>query len=162
MLYIIDGYNVINASSIFFANTLEGRRNKLFDFINSHRPHGSVNNDIIVVFDCNSKNPYESDGYNRENRGEIEVIFSDGKTIADDIIVQIADDASNPYEIIIVTNDKGIWHRTAPSGAKHEKSEDFIARGLKKGRQTENIEVCNDIKIEINKELKNLWLSKQK
>lgn len=159
MHYIVDGYNVINSNDIFIAKTLEGRRNKLIDFILNNRPHGSLNNKITVVFDCKSKNPYESGGYNRTHIGEVAVIFSDGVDLADDIIARIVDNAQNPYEITVVSNDKGIRRRTAPSGAKHESVESFLAKGSKpKNIKRAQEALSREIKEEINEEFEQLWL----
>ena len=159
MHYIVDGYNVINLSDMFTAKTLEGRRNKLIDFISNNRPHGSLNNKITVVFDCNSKNPYESQGYNKSHIGEIAIIFSDGVMLADDIIAEIADNAQNPYEITVVSNDKGIRRRTAPSGAKQENVESFLAKGAKpKNIKRAQESLSREIKEEINEEFEQLWL----
>lgn len=161
MRYIVDGYNVINCSDMFSASTLEGRRNKLIEFISQRRPHGSLRNSVTVVFDCNSKNPYESHGYNRSHIGDIEIIFSDGVVSADDIIAEIVDTARNPYEITVITNDKGIRRRTAPSGAKHESAENFISKGAKQKNIKRADESLNsDIKEEINEEFEKLWLKK--
>ncbi|MCL1971980.1 MAG: NYN domain-containing protein [Endomicrobia bacterium] len=162
MHYIIDGYNVINCSDKFAASTLEGRRNKFIDFISQNRPHGSLRNSITVVFDCKSKNPYESNGYNRSHIGNIEIIFSDGIISADDIIAEIVDNAENPYEITVVTNDKGIRRRTAPSGAKHEAVESFLDKGSKQKNINRSREALSgDIKEEINEEFERLWLKKR-
>ena len=162
MHYIIDGYNVINCSDIFIARTLEGRRTKLIDFINEKRPHGSSRNSATVVFDCKSKNPYESDGYNKFHIHGIEIIFSDGVVLADDIITEIADTAKNPYEIIVITNDKGIRRRIAPSGAKYESVESFLAKGSKEKNVQRAREVMDsDVKEEINEEFEQLWLKKR-
>ena len=159
MHYVVDGYNVINSSDMFSASTLEKRRNKLLEFISGQRPHGSLRNLVTVVFDCKSKNPYESDGYNKSHRGDIEIIFSDGVALADDIIAEIADTSKNPYEITIVTNDKGIRRRTAPSGAKHESVESFLAKGFKVKNAKRAGEAENaSVKDEINEEFENLWL----
>jgi predicted RNA-binding protein with PIN domain len=131
MHYIIDGYNIINSSDIFSAHDLEGRRNKLFEFIQFNRPYRSFRNSVTIVFDCKSGNPYESYGYNKLYIEGIKVIFSCGTASADDIIVDIVNEADNPYDITVVTNDKGIRRRTAPSGAKHESVEIFLSKGLK-------------------------------
>jgi predicted RNA-binding protein with PIN domain len=125
MHYIIDGYNVINSSDRFSASSLEERRNKLIEFIQSGRPHGSLRNSATVVFDCKLKNPYESRGYNKSHVGDIEIIFSDGILSADDIIAELVDESKNPYEIMVVTNDKGLRRRSSSSGAKHENVEIF-------------------------------------
>jgi len=157
----VDGYNVINADDMFKAQTLEGRRNKLFEFIKQNRPHGSLNNGVTVVFDCKSKNPYDSCGYNKSHLGDIEVIFSDGVDLADDIIAQIVDESSNAREITVVTNDKGIRRRTAPSGAKHESVESFLAKGFKqKNIQRAAESLSPDAKHTIDEEFEKLWIKK--
>jgi len=144
---------------MFSASTLENRRNKLLEFISGQRPHGSLRNSVTVVFDCKSKNPYESDGYNKSHRGGIEIIFSDGVVLADDIITEIVDNSKNPYEITVVTNDKGIRRRTAPSGAKHESVESFLAKGfkVKNAKRADDAENTG-VKEEINEEFENLWI----
>jgi len=163
--YIIDGYNVINSSDIFSARTLEGRREKLIDFIRNNRPHGSVRNAATIVFDCKSKNPYETCGYNRSHIGGIEIIFSDGVVLADDIIAEIVDNSPNPREITVITNDKGIRRRIAPSGAKYESVESFIAKGFKEknARRAEDYETlpAGD-KETINEEFENIWLKSRR
>lgn len=162
MHYIVDGYNVINANDMFSARTLEQRRNKLFDFIINNRPHGSLNNTITVVFDNKTNNPSDGYGYNTSHIGEVEVIFSDGISLADDIIAGIVDCSKNPYEIIVITNDKGIRRRIAPSGAKYESVKDFLNKGFKKKNiNKSNKKISIDEKEEIDEELKNLWLKKR-
>lgn len=162
MHYIVDGYNVINASDMFTARTLEERRNKLFEFIVDNRPHGSLNNKITVVFDNKSQNPFESNGYNKSHLGEIEVIFSDGVILADDIIAEIADSVENPYDIMIVTNDKGIRRRIAPSGAKYESVETFLSKGFKqKNKKRAQEKVSLQLKDEINEEFEKLWIKRK-
>ena len=161
MRYIVDGYNVINASDLFIASTLEGRRNKLFEFINQKRPHGSLNNSITVVFDRKSKNPFEYGDYNKAHIGDIEIIFSDGEMIADDIIAEIVDNSNNAREITVVTNDKGIHRRIGGSGALKESVESFLAKGYKrKNKQTAAKVIEADKKLDINKELEKLWIKK--
>ncbi|MCA6073121.1 MAG: hypothetical protein LE178_06320, partial [Endomicrobium sp.] len=39
--------------------------------------------------------------------------------------------SQNPYEITIITNDKGIRRRIRPSGAKYEAVEVFLSREFK-------------------------------
>ena len=164
MHYIIDGYNVINSDDIFIASTLEGRRNKLIDFVSLRRPHGSLNNSVAIVFDCKSKNPYESNCCNKSHIGGIDIIFSDGIVLADDIITEIADNAKNPSEITVVTNDKGIRRRIAPSGAKYESVESFIAKGYKRKnvqRAKDYKNLPTDDKESINEEFEKIWLKMQ-
>jgi predicted RNA-binding protein with PIN domain len=161
MRYIIDGYNVINSSDKFSASSLKERRKRLIEFIQSHRPHGSFRNSVTVVFDSKSKNPYESYGYNKSHVSEIEIIFSDGILSADDIIAELVDESKNPYEITVVTNDKGLRRKTSSSGAKHETVEAFLVKGFKtKNTKRAKEYFDNGEKDIINGELKNLWLKK--
>ncbi|MDR0485457.1 MAG: NYN domain-containing protein [Elusimicrobiota bacterium] len=165
MHFIADGYNIINSDPIFSASTLEGRRNKLFEFILNKRPHGSLNNTIAVVFDFKGDNPYQIGGWNRSFYKEIEVIFSGGREIADDIITELVDNAKNPSQITVVTNDKGIWRRIGGSGAKRINVEDFISKG--NGSKNKKIaeyavKAAFANKDKINEEFEKLWLSKQK
>jgi len=162
MHYIVDGYNVINSSDLFTANSLEGRRNKLFEFITQKRPHGSLNNSVTVVFDRKTKNPFEYGDYNRAHVGDIEVIFSEGVMLADDIIAEIVDNSVNSREITVVTNDKGIHRRIAPSGAKKESVEDFLAKGFKhKNKQASVKTIDVGKKSDIDEEFEKLWIKKR-
>ncbi|MDR3195739.1 MAG: NYN domain-containing protein [Endomicrobium sp.] len=161
MHYIIDGYNVINSSGEFSASSLEERRNRFVEFIQSGRSSGSLRNSVTVVFDCKSKNPYEAGEYNKSQVGDIEIIFSCGILSADDIIAELVDESQNPYEITVVTNDKGLRRRTSSGGAKHETVETFLAKGFK----TKNIKRAkeyfdNNEKDIINKEFIKLWLKR--
>jgi predicted RNA-binding protein with PIN domain len=161
MHYIIDGYNVINLSNKFSASTLEGRRQKLIEFIQFDRPHISLKNLVTVVFDYKSKKPYESLGHNKSHIGNIEIIFSGGVLSADDIIAEIVDESSNPYEITVVTNDKGLRRRTSSVGAKHETVESFLTKGFKRKDAKIAKEYFDSEEREvINEEFKKLWLKK--
>ncbi|MDR3111910.1 MAG: NYN domain-containing protein [Elusimicrobiota bacterium] len=163
MNYIIDGYNVINSSDLFSANSLEARRNNLIGFVNSKNICGNSKNFVSIVFD-NKTNGIGFSGYDRSFVGSVEVLFSGGMMSADDIIVEIVDLAQNPYEITVVTNDKGIKRRIATSGAKTENVEKFLSRTNKdRNFKKDCIKKLNDDCLaiaEINEELKELWLKK--
>jgi predicted RNA-binding protein with PIN domain len=156
--YIVDGYNVINSDDMFVSNTLKDRRNRLIKFISEFIQHGSLKNSISVVFDSKSKNLCESSSYSKTCMYDIEVIFSDGILSADDIIVEIVDMSENPYNITVVTNDKGLIRRISASGAKHERVEIFLSKRIKHGKAQTIREIDVDVKNEINKELEKLWL----
>jgi peptide methionine sulfoxide reductase MsrA len=147
---------------MFIANTLEDRRNKLIKFIKDFKPCGSLKNSISVIFDFKSKNPNpnETSGYSKTYIEGIEIIFSDGMSSADDIIVEIVETSENPYNITIVTNDKGIRRRSSAYCAKYESVEMFLSKGLKQKSIKSVQELDNDIKDKINKELEKLWLKK--
>lgn len=162
MEFIIDGYNVIKFSDLFNAMSLEGSRDKLIDFILKYNPQGR--NSITVVFDCKSKNPYEVDGYTVSAIRGIKVIFSEGQSSADDVIVNFVEKAEKPYNIVVVSNDKGIYRRIGDKGAKKMSVADFIYKRFK-----ENTVFSNTAKIkrkddfyQISRELSDLWLSGNK
>ncbi len=161
MEYIIDGYNVIKYSEMFSCRRLEFSRNKLIDFILKYKPHG--NNLITVVFDCKSDNPYEFDGYTATSVKGIKTIFSEGRKSADDVIVEYVENSKKPYNIVVVSNDKGIHRRIGGTGAKKMEVADFIYARAKKQTQTNNTiqpQQKNDYS-KISKELSDLWISKE-
>ncbi|MDR0617834.1 MAG: hypothetical protein LBG23_03610 [Endomicrobium sp.] len=47
----------------------------------------------------------------------------------DEIIVEIVEMPETPYNITVITNDKGIRRRIGTSGAKNESVEMFLSRG---------------------------------
>lgn len=159
MEYLIDGYNVIKYSEIFSARSLELQRDKLIDFILKYNPQG--NNKITIVFDCRSSNPYETDGYTTTTTIKgIKTIFSEGQKSADDVIVDYVEKSQKPYNITVVTNDKGIFRRIGGKGAKKMSVSEFIYNRAKEQTKTNNI-----VKIKqkddfsaISRELSDLWL----
>lgn len=162
MEYLVDGYNVIKFSELFSARTLELQRNKLIDFILKYNPHG--NNKITVVFDCKSSNPYETDGYTTTTIKGIKTIFSEGQKSADDIIVDYVENSQRPYNITVVTNDKGIFRRIGGKGAKKMTVAEFIYNKAKQEKQINNITKMKqkDNFSAISQELSDLWLKEDK
>lgn len=162
MEYLVDGYNVIKYSEMFSARSLELQRDKLIDFILKYNPQG--NNKITIVFDCRSSNPYETDGYTTTTIKGIKTIFSEGQKSADDVIVDYVEKSQKPYNITVVTNDKGIFRRIGGKGAKKMSVSEFIYN-----RAKEQTKATNIIKIKqkddfsaISKELSDLWLKEDK
>lgn len=162
MEYLIDGYNIIKYSELFSARTLELQRDKLIDFILKYNPQG--NNKITVVFDCKSSNPYETDGYTTTTIKGIKTIFSEGQKSADDVIVEYVENSQKPYNITVVTNDKGIFRRIGGKGAKKMTVAEFIYNKAKQEQHTGNIiriKQKDDFSA-ISKELSDLWLKEDK
>ncbi len=162
MEYLIDGYNVIKFSEMFSARTLELQRTKLIDFILKYNPQG--NNKVTIVFDCKSSNPYETDGYITTTIKGIKTIFSEGQKSADDVIVDYVEKSQKPYNITIVTNDKGIYRRIGGKGAKKMTVAEFIYNRAKQEKQTNNIlriKQKDDFSA-ISQELSDLWLKEDK
>lgn len=161
MEYLIDGYNVIKYSEMFSARTLELQRDKLIDFILKYNPQG--NNKITIVFDCKSSNPYETDGYTTTAIKGIKTIFSEGQKSADDVIVDYVEKSQKPYNITVVTNDKGIFRRIGGKGAKKMSVSEFIYNRAKETRTNNIIKIKQkDDFSAISKELSDLWLKEDK
>ena len=162
MEYLIDGYNVIKFNEMFSARTLELQRTKLIDFILKYNPQG--NNKVTIVFDCRSSNPYETDGYTTTTIKGIKTIFSEGQRSADDVIVDYVEKSQKPYNITVVTNDKGIFRRIGGKGAKKMAVAEFIYNRAKQEKQTNNIirmKQKDDFSA-ISRELSDLWLKEEK
>lgn len=162
MEYLIDGYNVIKFSEMFSGRDLESSRNKLIDFILKYNPQGK--NSVTVVFDCKSSNPYESDGYTITTIKGIKTVFSEGQKSADDVIVDYVENSRKPYNIVVVTNDKGIFRRIGGKGTKKMSVSEFIYNRAKEQKQTKNvirIKQKDDFSA-ISRELSDLWLKEDK
>lgn len=158
MEYLIDGYNVIRYSEMFSASSLEQQRNKLIDFILRYNPQGK--NKITVVFDCKSSNPYEPDSWTTTTIKGIKTIFSEGQKSADDVIVEYVEESQRPYNIVVVTNDKGIYRRIGGKGAKKMSVAEFIYNRAKEENTVNNvirIKKKDDFSA-ISRELSDLWL----
>ena len=158
MEFLIDGYNVIKYSEMFSARTLELQRDKLIDFILKYNPQG--NNKVTIVFDCRSSNPYDPDGYTTTTIKGIKAIFSEGQKSADDVIVDYVENSQKPYNITVVTNDKGIFRRIGGKGAKKMSVSEFIFNKAKEQTKTNNIirvKQKDDFSA-ISRELSDLWL----
>ena len=162
MEFLVDGYNVIKFSEMFSARTLELQRDKLIDFILKYNPQGK--NKVTIVFDCRSSNPYEADGYTTTTIKGIKTIFSEGQKSADDVIVEYVEKAQKPYNITVVTNDKGIFRRIGGKGAKKMAVAEFIYNRAKEQTRPNNIIRMKqkDDFSEISRELSDLWLKEDK
>ncbi|MBO7611960.1 MAG: NYN domain-containing protein [Elusimicrobia bacterium] len=162
MEFLIDGYNVIKFSEMFSARTLELQRDKLIDFILKYNPQG--NNKVTIVFDCKSSNPYEADGYTTTTIKGIKTIFSEGQKSADDVIVEYVEKSQKPYNITVVTNDKGIFRRIGGKGAKKMTVAEFIYNRAKEQTKPNNVIIMKqkDDFSEISRELSDLWLKEEK
>ncbi len=161
MEYLVDGYNVIKFSDMFSAGSLETSRNKLIDFILKYNPQGK--NSITIVFDCKSSNPFEFNGYTTTTIKGIKTIFSEGQKSADDVIVDYVEKSQKPYNITVVTNDKGIFRRIGGKGAKKMSVSEFIYNRAKETRTNNIIKIKQkDDFSAISKELSDLWLKEDK
>jgi predicted RNA-binding protein with PIN domain len=160
MEYLVDGYNVIKFTDMFTAGSLETSRNKLIDFILKYNPQGK--NSITVVFDCKSSNPFEFNGYTTTTIKGIKTIFSEGQKSADDVIVEYVEKSLKPYNIVVVTNDKGIFRRIGGGVKKMSVSEFLYDRAKQITRLRPAIKYKKDDFSAVSRELSDLWLKEDK
>jgi predicted RNA-binding protein with PIN domain len=110
--YLLDGYNVIHQiPSALNQAKLEDRRYSLVRFIEQHRPQGSVNNPVTIVFDGSD------DVFGGMSSSAAKIIFSQGGS-ADDEIKKIVSRAQNAKEIVVVSDDRDIQYAVRALGAK--------------------------------------------
>jgi len=165
MEYILDGYNIIKNdrfSDLFNAVSLEKSRDKLLNFIYSCQPQG--NNEVTIVFDCRSNNPFDFDGFSSQTIIGMKIIFSDGHLRADDVIVNLIEKSKNAYATTVVTNDKGIKRRLGGSGAKVQSVDEFVLKGIKNSQnknKDKNRTADNNMTEQINSEFIEKWLNKK-
>jgi predicted RNA-binding protein with PIN domain len=140
MRFIVDGYNIIKsglAPEAFEGKTLEQQRNALLELISLNKPQGSPRNTVTVVFDGDYQISLAA-GPGRPPAGVEKVIFTEGGS-ADEKIEELVLSESNPTEVAVVTNDKGIKRRIGGTGARIVVLEEFLPRllGLRKKWQKE-------------------------
>ena len=161
LLYVVDGYNAIKRSSRFDHKILKEARSRFLTWIEHERPHGSLRNHLIVVFDGSS----EVFGF--KEPASFEVIYTSGES-ADDKIKKIVADFPGPKEIVVVTDDKDLALSVRSKGAKIMSTDEFLSKkgaGKKVSSRLSRMEHQIDLSIvekeKITEELKNIWLNKK-
>ena len=160
--FIIDGYNVIKSEhSRILGGSLESQRNNLISLIHAQKPQGSEKNVVTVVFDGKAENPFSGEGFSRQNSLGIEILYSEN-TNADRIIERLVNEDSNPANIVLVTDDRGIRRMTAGKGVKFIGTAEFwkklYVKDSSKGKGRTDSGVSFD---KLDKELKEKWLSEK-
>ena len=156
--YIIDGYNVIKQVPYLTEKKLEEGRDNFIKFLELHRPQGSVNNEVTVVFDG------QSHVYSPQMASRIKVIFSHHET-ADDKIKKMVKNASNRRRIVVVSDDKEIKFFIRKLGAQPSSVRKFLSKVKAKpfnvpsgGR--DKLELMSEEAQLITRELENIWSRK--
>lgn len=164
LTYIVDGYNLIKRTPCFDHDILRSARSALFSYLEVFRPHGSLKNKLIVVFDS------KGDCFAYREEHSFEVAFTNGET-ADDKIKSIVSLSSQPKGIVVVTDDKQLKSAVRSCGARvmacaeflkkgrspEEKQAGFFNAGELDGKGTLNIVQ----KEKITEELGRIWLKKK-
>jgi predicted RNA-binding protein with PIN domain len=158
--FILDGYNVIKNSEIFFPHKLKDQRSALIKFIQEKRPCGSLNNKVSIIFDAKKAelNFFEQKALNK--KPNMEVIFTNNES-ADEKIKTMVDNSHNPRKIIVVSDDRDIQFFIKACGAYSMSSEEFINKANLKGKAIKApyaMELNHSQAAKINQELKKIWL----
>lgn len=161
LLYIVDGYNAIKRSGSFDHKILKEARNRFLAWLEQERPHGSLRNRLIVVFDGSSE------VFGLKEPTSFEVIFTAGES-ADDKIKKIVADCPGPKEIVVVTDDKDLAFSVRSNGARIMSTDEFLSKGAHAKKEIlcpQNVEPKVSLNIvereKITEELKKIWLKKK-
>lgn len=146
---------------------LEDGRAGLIRFIRERRPHGSDRNDITVVFDGQ-----EDVIGSAEPLTDVRVVFSRGMS-ADDHIREYVEQASDPQDIICVTDDRELALACRHRGARIWSVDEFVSKGYKeettavrrsadmRRREGDGKVIPDTAARKIDQELEALWLRKK-
>ena len=164
--YLLDGYNIIHQIPGLANGKLEDQRKNLSKWIETHRPQGSLNNEVIIVFDG------KSEFFSQMQVSEVKVVFSQDES-ADEKIKRMVSDATHKKSIVVVTNDREIQYAVRAQGAKTMSVEIFMAKAIKSEKESPSSaitttpaksgkNISESLKFEITQELQNIWLRSKK
>lgn len=158
--FILDGYNVIKNSEIFFPHKLKDQRSALIKFIQEKRPCGSINNRITIVFDAKKAKSDFLEQKTLNKKSNIEIIFSNNES-ADEKIKNMVDKSHNPKKIVVVSDDRDIQFFIRACGARSMSSEEFVNKANPERKAIKTppaMELNHSQAAKINQELKKIWL----
>ena len=161
--YLLDGYNIIHQIPALTLSKLEDQRRGLIRLIEHFQPQGSWRNKVTIVFDG------RSEIYGRDDAKSVRVIFSREES-ADDKIKGMVQESDQRKNIVVVTNDREIKYAVGALGAQVWSVEDFLGkiksspsyRTPSSRTQTPVKNISKTVEFEINAELKEIWLKKNK
>jgi predicted RNA-binding protein with PIN domain len=151
--FVIDGYNITNHPQ--FVRIIKGakdQRSALLVFLKSKKIF--LKNKVTVIFDgfCDFR-------FTTENPN-ISLLYSQDES-ADDLIRRIVEQAKDPRNIIVVSDDKEVRISSRLNRAKVLKVEEFLAQGKarpSKDTEPRDLGLTSSQARAINEELKRLWL----
>ena len=110
--YILDGYNITHKLTSLQVGSIQQSRDRLLRYIHTKHPQGSLKNKVTIVFDgSNEVLDYPQDTH------PIDVVFTHNIS-ADDHIIQIVKNSTNPKIIVVVSDDKEVQNRALLLDAK--------------------------------------------
>lgn len=163
--YILDGYNIIHGVEFFSGRPLHEARAALIQVIRQRHLAGSSRNQVMVVFDG------KNDVWGEPHVGPEKIIFTSGET-ADDYIKRFVEEAVQPHELVVVTNDGELGCYVRKVGARLMGVDDFLTKGradkkdgpvsgkMKKVQVEKNI--TNMMERNINAEFEDIWINRKK
>ena len=165
LVYLLDGYNIIHRIPLLAEKDLEDSRDHLIRMIEVHRPQGSFNNSVTIVFDS------QSGGGAVEVSSSVKVVFSSGES-ADDYIKKAVARSPAKKRIVVVTDDKEIQFFVKPLGARVVGVDEFLSRmtdfsGKKRSVHKpgsdpqEAKHLSKTLEHQITSELEKIWLGKK-
>ncbi|MFA5038711.1 MAG: NYN domain-containing protein [Candidatus Omnitrophota bacterium] len=160
LFYIVDGYNVIKRSDRFADLSLREARARFFVFLESRRPHGSLRNRLIVVFDGSP----EVFGFREDT--SFEVVFTSGESADDKIKSLVEGLSSDAKRAVVVTDDRDLARSVRLKGARIMSVGDFLGKPQRKERarrsQSAAPDAGNTLNVvereRITEEFRKLWL----
>ena len=119
--YVLDGYNIIQQTPSLAVESLRTGRESLIQFIEIHKPQGSLKNPVTIVFDGQA-----GIGTPREVSA-VKVVFACGES-ADEKIKRMVGMAGNKKNMVVVTDDREIRYHVRALGAKVLWVGEFLGR----------------------------------
>ena len=133
---------------------LEDARDDLIRFVEIHRPQGSFNNTVTIVFDGQTGmgGPPKS--------ASVKIIFSSGES-ADDYIKRAVSRSPQKKNTVVVTDDRDIQLYVRAQGARVKSVDEFLGRTAKKSAATEDSKyISKTLEYKITSEFEQIWLTK--
>jgi predicted RNA-binding protein with PIN domain len=125
-MLLIDGYNLLHATSIFgqgaAAGTLRGSREALLSFLVRRLPSKLLTN-TTIVFDAASAPPGLPDQYNQQG---LSIRFARGFADADSLLEQLIEECRAPKSLLVVSGDHRVQRAARARGAKYLDSETWF------------------------------------
>lgn len=137
---------------------LKDAREALLNFVDTHRPHGSTNNTMTIVFDAKARNSFLNFHY----QGDSRVVFTRGES-ADDHITSLVEKSRNAQNVRVVSDDKELIFNCRSRGARGVSVEEFLKASRKKKLTKQRkaagfLELSYSERRKINEELGKIWL----
>lgn len=128
MRYVVDAYNLIfkddKLHDTFDARGFVAVKEMLVEIMSRFARSGGVD-EVILVFDGSQKAAHRP-RTEREASGRVVILYSDPRSEADHLIIQLIEDATQPGGYTVITSDKFIIRHVLRAQGKHQGCRDFL------------------------------------